>query len=69
MLAIFCLTLYTHIRASLAESVIQILLKYNLNQLGNEPELYLYGDHAISLDDNKNILLATIKYLKDTKRF
>ena len=60
---------YAHIRASLAESVIQILLKYNLNQLANEQELYMYGHTLISTEDNKNILIATIKYMKDTKRF
>ena len=66
---LFTCPLYAHFRASLAESVIQILVKYNLNNLGNRPELYLYGHNSISTNDNKNILLATIKYVKDSKRF
>ena len=56
-------------RATLMSSVIEILRKNNLNQLGNQLQLYLYGHDSISLTDNRNILLSTIRYIKDTKRF
>ena len=48
-------------RATLASSVIQILQKYNLNRLGNQSHLYLYGHPTINLTDNRKILLSTIK--------
>ena len=60
---------YTHQRAILAVSVIQILQKYNLNYLSNQKSLYLYGHDSISHSDNKIILSSTIKYIKDTQRF
>ena len=56
-------------RATLMSSVIEILRKNNLNQLGNQLQLYLYGHDSISLTDNRTILLSTIRYIKDTKRF
>ena len=60
---------YATQRATLAASVIQILLKNNLNHLGNQMRLYLYGHVSMSDTDNKAILLSTIKYIKDTRRF
>ena len=33
--------------------------------LGNQPELYLYGHPSLDLIDNRQILLSTIKYVKD----
>ena len=56
-------------RATLSGSVIQILHKYNLNHLDNQSHLYLYGDPFINFVDNRNILLSTIKYIKETRRF
>ena len=32
-------------------------------------ELYLYGHSKLSDEDNKNILLASLKYINDTGRF
>ena len=66
---LFQCPLYTTQRATLAASVIMILLRYNLNNLGNQERLYLYGHHSINDTDNKAILLATIKYIKETNRF
>ena len=60
---------YVTQRATLAASVILILLRNNLNHLGNQERLYLYGHESMSDDDNKAILLATIRYIKDTNRF
>ena len=56
-------------RTTLSGSVIQILHKYNLNHLDNQSHLYLYGDPFINFVDNRNILLSTIKYIKETRRF
>ena len=56
-------------RVTLAVNVIDILQRKNLNHLGNQPELYLYGHPSLDLIDNRQILLSTIKYVKDTKRF
>ena len=60
---------YATQRVTLAVSVIDILLRNNLNHLGNQPELYLYGHFSLDRIDNRQILLSTIKYIKDTKRF
>ena len=56
-------------RATLASSVIQILQKYSLNHLGNQSHLYLYGHPTINLADNRKIILSTIKYIKESRRF
>ena len=56
-------------RVTLASSVIQILQKYKLNHLANQSHLYLFGNQIINFADNKNILLSTIKYIKETRRF
>ena len=60
---------YTTQRASLVTSVKEILLKVNLIHLEDQSELCLYGDPSINNIDNKIILLSTIKYIKETKRF
>ena len=56
-------------RATLPVKVIEILQRKNLNHLGNQPELYLYGHQPPNLTDNRDIFSATIKYIKDTQRF
>ena len=66
---LFKCPLYAPQRATLAANVIQILLKNNLNHIGNQVTLYLYGHHRINDTDNKSILMSTIKYIKDTRRF
>ena len=53
----------------LAINVIDILQRKNLSHLGNQSELYLYGHPSLDLIDNRQILLSTIKYVKDTTRF
>ena len=60
---------YATQRAALATTVIAILLNNNLNHLGNQVYIYLYGHDSISNNENKNILLSTVKYIKDTTRF
>ena len=56
-------------RATLVSSAIHILQKYNLNHLGNQSHLYLYGHPSINLADNRKIILSTIKYIKESRRF
>ena len=60
---------YASHRAALAVQVIRILTQNNLNHLGNSVHLYLYGHHSLSDNDNKSIILATIKFIKSTNRF
>ena len=66
---LFSCTFFAAQRATLASSVIQILQKYNLNHLGKQSHLYLYGHQTINFADNRKILLSTIKYIKETRRF
>ena len=56
-------------RVTLVTRVKEILLKVNLIHLEDHSNLYLYGDPSINYSDNKDIILATIKYIKDTQRF
>ena len=56
-------------RASLATEVVPILIKNNLNRMSEDEKLYLYGNDSMSDSDNKAILLATMKFIKETNRF
>ena len=47
----------------------EFLQKYNLNQLGSQASLYLYGHETMIDLDKKNIGMTTIKYIKDSQRF
>ena len=60
---------YVTQRATLVTSVNEITLKNNLNHLENDSQLYLYGHDSINYADNRNILISTLKYIKDTHRF
>ena len=60
---------YATKRASLATKVIPILNRNNLNHLADDKSLYLYGSDSITDNDNKDILLATLQFIKDTSRF
>ena len=50
-------------------SVNEVLHKLNFNHFENQSQLYLYGDSSINNSDNKEIILSTIKYIKETQRF
>ena len=65
---LFC-PIYIMTRAKLVVSVTNILQKHNLNYLGNESHLLLYGHGSLSSFENKQILLSTIRYIKVTRRF
>ena len=55
-------------RVTLAGDVIDVSQRKNLSHVGNQPEMYLYGSPPLDLIDNRQILLSTIKYVKDTSR-
>ena len=65
---LFCPS-YTVQSVTLLTYVNEILLKVNLSHLENHSKLYLYGDPSINGLDNKKIISATIKYIKETRRF
>ena len=56
-------------RASLMANVTAILLKYNLDNLLNQSHLLLYGHRTIVFSENRQIILSTIKFIKETQRF
>ena len=66
---LFSCQLYGPQRASLAACVIPILQKFNKIHLSNDFRVYLYGDILISNSDNKKIIEATIKFIKESNRF
>ena len=66
---LFSCPFYATQRATLTTIALKILQKYNLVNIGNQLELYLYGHRSINLTDNREILLSTIKFVKDTSRF
>ena len=66
---LFSCPLYAACRLTLTTDVIKILQKYNLHHLQNQSHLYLYGNRNINFADNRIILLSTIKYTKESKRF
>lgn len=66
---LFHCNLYSMQRLSLLENVEEILRTYNRNHVYNQERLYLYGDKELREDDNKRILMHTISFLKDSKRF
>ena len=43
--------------------------KFRLTQLVNQSQLYLHGDPSLNDSDNKIIILSTIKYIKETRRY
>ena len=61
--------IYIMTRAKLVAIVTNILQKHNVNYLGNESHLLLYGHGSLSSFENKQILLSTIRYIKVTRRF
>ena len=66
---LFDCTLFAEFRPRLINSVSEVLQKHGLLHLAYKTDIYLYGHYSIDVLDNRNILLSTIKYLKDTKRF
>ena len=66
---LFSCPLYAACRITIKTHVIKILQNYNLNHLQNQSHLYLYGQRNINFADNRIFFLATIKFIKESKRF
>ena len=66
---LFSCPIFATQRVTLMTSVNSILHKYNLNHLGNNDHLYLYGHETLTFAENKLIILSTLKYIKETGRF
>ena len=62
-------TLFSVQRVKLISTVSNLLANTNIHHLINDYKLYLYGHHTLASHTNKNILLSTILYIKDTGRF
>ena len=56
-------------RARLHDSVLEILVPYDMQNFINNTDLYLYGHSSLSQSENKNILLSTIKFINESNRF
>ena len=56
-------------RLILARHVIPIITAKNLAFLQNDVNLYLYGHRKLTYDDNTNIILQTINFIKTSYRF
>ena len=52
---LFTCSRFANHRANLAVMAIVILRKNNMNHLGNQLELYLYGHRSLDLIDNRKI--------------
>ena len=60
--------LFSSMRHSLINSINIVLNNYrNMNPTINS-DLLLYGHNSLSSDENKNILLSTIKFIKESNR-
>ena len=62
---------FSNQRVILLESVNNIILDHNHNMhiAFVNYRFFLYGHHLLSLSDNKTLLQASIKFIKDSKRF
>ena len=59
---------YATKRLILAQTVVPLLINKNLAFLHNDANLYLYGHRKLK-DDNRTVLLETIRFIKATNRF
>ena len=66
---LFHCSLFLTQRERLVTNVTGILSNYTSLTNLTQSQLYLYGDTSITFDDKKQIVLSTIKYIKDTRRF
>ena len=63
--------IFVNPRKVLFATINPILLKYTTRFLEDNSflKLLLYGDEKFKLEDNQNILKATIKFIRDSSRF
>ena len=66
---LFACPLYINQRATLIDNISNILQKYNLTNIVQQPQLLLYGHKSITFADNQKIILSTINFISDTERF
>ena len=59
---------YATKRLILAQTVVPLLINSKLAFLQNDVNLYLYGHRKLK-DDNRTVLLETIRFIKATNRF
>ena len=55
-------------REFLTSTIENILRKNKLNVPMNSDDLYLYGHACLNNSDNRNIIIATLEYIKSTNR-
>ena len=60
---------YNDQRTILINSVSSILRAHPEIDVVNNVKLFLYGNDVLSYDDNKRLLLSTIKFIMDSNRF
>ena len=60
---------FSNQRQTLLRSVNNILQKYNVYLAFDNYRFFLYGHHLLSQADNRDILHASIKFIKESKRF
>ena len=51
-------------RIKLINSITPIVTLYNLVDVITNQEIYLYGHRSISCENNRKIIISTIKYIK-----
>ena len=63
--------IFVNPRQILFATINPILLKYTTRFVEDNSlvKLLLYGDEMFKLEDNQNILKATIEFIRDTARF
>ena len=66
---LFHCTLYSHERVVLLNIVENVTSAVDMDLIQNLAVVCLYGHASLSDADNRNILLSTIKFIKDSKRF
>ena len=60
---------HTNPRIYMRRTILTILTRYNLQHLLENIDLYLYGHRLLSTVDNKAVISATIRFVKETNRF
>ena len=55
-------------RIELINSITSIVSPYTLIDVIDNQVIYLYGHRSLSCENNREIILSTIKYIKETGR-
>jgi len=65
----FHCSLHANVRFALINSISMIVLPYPNIILENNVNLLLYGHHKLNFNENRQILISTTKYIKESNRF